>query len=111
VIDVTRPVHVPLPGHPHVLMSEGAGRPLPGGAPMITAPLPIAIPGAQPYCGMDPSNQSTWVRQYNPQPGMIGRLNYDGAAIQGDTDMGGVWSNPAGRDAVVGARPSRRRGR
>jgi hypothetical protein len=28
---------------------------------------------------MDPSDPVTWVRQYNPQPGMIGYLNFDGA--------------------------------
>jgi hypothetical protein len=28
---------------------------------------------------MDPSDPVTWVRPYNPQPGMIGYLNFDGA--------------------------------
>ena len=37
------------------------------------------------YKGMDPSDASTWVRQWNPQPGMIARLNYDGAAVQDRT--------------------------
>ena len=32
-----------------------------------------------PYVGMDPSDPVTWVRPYNPQPGMIGYLNFDGA--------------------------------
>jgi hypothetical protein len=29
---------------------------------------------------MDPTDRSTWVRPWNPAPGMIGWLNYDGAA-------------------------------
>jgi hypothetical protein len=33
-----------------------------------------------PYAGMDPSDPVTWVRQYNPVPGMIAWLNFDGAA-------------------------------
>lgn len=32
-----------------------------------------------PYCGMDPSDPVTWVRPYNPQPGMVARFNFDGA--------------------------------
>lgn len=32
-----------------------------------------------PYVGMDPSDPVTWVRPYNPQPGMIAQLNFDGA--------------------------------
>jgi hypothetical protein len=34
----------------------------------------------RPYVGMDPTDRSTWVRPWNPAPGMIGWLNYDGAA-------------------------------
>jgi hypothetical protein len=26
---------------------------------------------------MDPSDPRTWVRQYNPQPGMMGQFNFD----------------------------------
>lgn len=29
------------------------------------------------YNGMDPSDPPTWVRGYNPQPGMVARLNFD----------------------------------
>jgi hypothetical protein len=36
-------------------------------------------PGGLSYNGMDPSDPTTYVRQYNPQPGMIARLNFDGA--------------------------------
>ena len=32
-----------------------------------------------PYQGMDPSDPLTFVRPYNPQPGMIAYLNFDGA--------------------------------
>jgi hypothetical protein len=31
--------------------------------------------------GMDPSDPATWVRQWSPQPGMIGFLNFDGASM------------------------------
>ena len=37
------------------------------------------------YKGMDPSDYSTHVRQWNPQPGMIAQLNYDGAQVQDRT--------------------------
>lgn len=67
------------------------GRPCPdGGARMITGPLPSAIPGQQPFAGMDPSNEATWVRQFNPQPGMIAYLNYNGAAVQSRQPTGGL---------------------
>jgi hypothetical protein len=108
MIPVTRPVNVPSHEHPHVHMTEGAGRPVQGGALRITAPLPVTGPGGQPYAGMDPSNQLTWVRPWNPASGMIGRLNFDGAACQEHTDMGGTWSNPASWNAQVGGRPRRR---
>lgn len=34
----------------------------------------------RPYVGMDPTEPATWVRPYRPAPGMIGWLNFDGAA-------------------------------
>ena len=37
------------------------------------------------YKGMDPSDPLTYVRPWNPQPGMIAQLNFDGAALQGTT--------------------------
>lgn len=37
------------------------------------------------FKGMDPSDPSTYVRAWNPQPGMIAQLNYDGAQMQGRT--------------------------
>jgi hypothetical protein len=98
MIPVTRPVHVPPQGHPHVHVTEGAGRPLPGGAPAIAVPLPVAsASGQQPYAGMDPSNPATWVRQFAPQPGMIAFLNFNGAAVQGRTPTGGVQRGRAQR--------------
>jgi len=74
---------------PHATVSVGVN-PLPGGALRITAPLPVAIPGQQPYAGLDPSNPSTWVRRYNPQPGMIALFNYNGAAVAERQPTGGV---------------------
>jgi hypothetical protein len=71
---------------------SGAGthRPLPGGAPVVTGPLPVSIPGAQPFAGMDPSNPMTYVRPWNPAPGMVGRLNFDGSQVQARTPTGGL---------------------
>jgi hypothetical protein len=65
-------------------------RPLPGGTPRVTAPLPVAIPGQLPYAGMDPSDPGTWVRPWNPQSGMVARLNYDGAMVQAAQPTGGI---------------------
>jgi len=110
MIDLSRPMPV-HPGEWTELYSqpdrENAGIPV-RGVPVITTPLPNAVPGRLPYTGLDPSDPATWVRPYNPQPGMIARLNFNGAALQGNTDMGGVWSNPASWNALAGARPRRR---
>jgi hypothetical protein len=51
-----------------------------GGSPGAGPVGPVPGSGGMSYNGMDPSDPATWVRPYNPQPGMIGRLNYDGAA-------------------------------
>lgn len=41
---------------------------------------PVVQPGRNiPYTGMDPSDPTTYVRRYNPAPGMIAYLNFDGA--------------------------------
>lgn len=37
------------------------------------------------FKGMDPSDPLTYTRAWNPQPGMIGYLNFDGAQEQGRT--------------------------
>lgn len=71
----------------HSGAASGA-RPLPGGAPVITGPLPV--PGEAVYSGMDPSDPLTYVRPWNPAPGMIGYLNYDGAQTQARQPTGGL---------------------
>ena len=78
--------------HPVVNFSDGteADRPVSGGTAAVTRPLPVMIPGGQPYAGMDPSNQATWVRPFSPQPGMIAWLNFNGAAVQDRQPTGGV---------------------
>ena len=92
--------------HPMAVITPGfPGRPCQPGALTLNS-LPVGL--TEPFNGMDPSDSSTWVRQYNPQPGMVGRLNYDGAKIQGETEMGGLWGLPAHRESLVGQRPSRR---
>jgi hypothetical protein len=95
--------------HPYVEVSPAfRGRPCEARMPVM-APLPVAGAGGQPYMGMDPSAPVTWVRPWNPQPGMVARLNFDGAKRQGDTPMGGTWRNPMRDRADV--RPRRRFGR
>jgi hypothetical protein len=84
-----------------------ASRPIGGGALTMT-PLPVGLPNGQPYAGMDPSNPATYVRPWRPAPGMIGYLNFDGAARQDETPMGGVWGAPARVRARAGARPRKR---
>lgn len=74
---------------PHRYDHQSSGhRPLPGGAPRVTGPLPV--PGSTPFAGMDPSDPATYVRAWNPQPGMIGYLNYDGAQAQARQPAGGL---------------------
>lgn len=86
---IRRPMERRSPGwHPHVLASSGSL--VRGGAPEL-APLygPAGLVGPvgatdHPYQGMDPSDPVTWVRPYNPQGGMVGWLNFDGA-VPNDT--------------------------
>ena len=60
--------------HPYVEVSPAfRGRPCEARMPVM-APLPVAGAGGQPYMGMDPSAPVTWVRPWNPQPGMVARL-------------------------------------
>lgn len=75
-------------------------RPCSGGT-MVMAPLPAGLNG-EPFLGMDPSAPASWVRPWNPQPGMIARLNFDGAQCQAYTPMGGTWRNPQRDRADVG---------
>lgn len=81
-------------GHPYAMVCDSfrSGRPLPGGA-LVLAPMGGAADGG-PHLGMDPSAPATWTRPYNPQPGMVARLNFDGAKYQAETPMGGTWRNP-----------------
>ena len=68
-------------------------RPAAGGE-LVIMPLPVGDNAGQPYLGMDPSDPVTWVRPYNPQPGMVALLNFDGAKHQAYTPTGQVWRNP-----------------
>lgn len=92
--------------HQVVAITGGGGRPCTGGA-LVMAPLPVGVHG-QPFMGMDPSDPLTYVRPWRPVPGMIARLNFDGAAAQGNTPMGGTWRNPPAQMRTVAARPKRR---
>jgi hypothetical protein len=94
--------------HPHVTVSDSfRSRPCSGGA-LVLSPLPIGD-GGDLFLGMDPSAPQTWVRPWNPQPGMVARLNFDGAKAQGDTPMGGTWRNTMRDRADVGGSWLRRR--
>lgn len=92
MIPLTRPIRGDGRHHWHYVHQQAhtAARPLPGGAPRITGPLPMSIPGMQPFAGMDPSNPATYVRPWNPQPGMVARFNYDGAQAQAAQPTGGL---------------------
>jgi len=108
---VTRPFRPTYsPTHQLVTVADAhPRRPATGGALMMPPWFrPVATRGDRVFAGMDPSDPSTWVRRWNPQPGMIARLNFDGSQIQGRTEMGGVWGLPAWADVPVGGRPHRR---
>ena len=93
---VTRPMWRTWPlRHPTPDMMQGDGsRPIPGEWQLVVWPLPQIAGRSWVFSGMDPSSPATYVRPWNPKPGMIGYLNFDGAQVQDRTDMGGVWSLP-----------------
>lgn len=73
--------------HPHVTVSAAFdGHPVGQGVPVMN-PMPVRLNG-QPYNGMDPSNPVSWVRPWNPAPGMISYLNFDGARAQASAPTG-----------------------
>ena len=76
---------------------------------MVPWAKPVAAAPGVVFAGMDPSDPSTYVRRWNPAPGMVDRLNFDGSQVQGETEMGGTWGLPAWRERLVGGRPPRRR--
>lgn len=98
--------------HPHApIVAGGAQRPVAGGVPAMAPwfkPAAVYQGHTLVFAGMDPSDPATYVRPWRPRPGMIARLNFDGAQIQGDTDMGGLWGAPAWASMPVGGRPARR---
>jgi hypothetical protein len=72
--------------HNHTVIHMTPGcpdRPIDGHSVRM-ASLPFNMSGPV-YKGMDPSNPATYVRPWNPAPGMIEFLNYDGAQMQGRT--------------------------
>jgi hypothetical protein len=76
-----------ITNHPVIAITGGfPGRPCTSYAPRMSN-AQFSLSGPQ-YKGMDPSDVTTHVRQWNPQPGMIARLNYDGAAVQDRTPTG-----------------------
>lgn len=76
------PHHAVMPGWQHApsLPRHGGGG-LAGGAVTLTASAPAGMQVGNTgygYLGMDPSAPETWIRQFNPAPGMISFLNYPG---------------------------------
>jgi hypothetical protein len=104
-LSTTRPFIRRWPTH-HPVGHGGGVADLPRGR-FVVPPLPVGL-GNTPYMGMDPSDPATWVRPWNPQPGMIARLNFDGARAQATTPMGGTWSIPAWQKTIAGGRPGSR---
>jgi hypothetical protein len=71
--------------HPPVHITPGfPGRPVDSWGPAGTLQGASTMSGPS-YKGMDPSDPATWVRQWNPAPGMISYLNFDGASLQART--------------------------
>jgi hypothetical protein len=70
---------------PIAIIPGAADRPIDGHSVRM-AQLPFNMSGPQ-YKGMDPSNPATFVRPWNPQPGMIAFLNFDGAGMQMHTPI------------------------
>jgi hypothetical protein len=69
--------HPHATGHPIGLLRGGAVAFSRGSGP--AGPVGPVGTTDRPYVGMDPTDRATWVRPWNPQPGMIGWLNFDGA--------------------------------
>ena len=90
-------------------MTQGDGsRPIEGDWELVVYPMPQVVARQWVFAGMDPSNPVTYVRPWNPAPGMIAALNFDGARVQDNTDTGGVYSLPASRtNRRAGRRPKR----
>jgi hypothetical protein len=96
--------------HNRMAVTADAGqRPGCGGA-LVMAPFvkPTGVGAGIVFAGMDPSDPSTYIRPWRPQPGMVARLNFDGAQVQDNTETGGLWGAPAWADMPAGGRPARR---
>lgn len=84
-----------ITNHPGVHITAGfPGRPV----TVCSVPPPwfAANMSGPTYNGMDPSDPATYMRPWNPQPGMVARLNFDGAARQAETPTGGLQRGKTG---------------
>ena len=84
--DVAIPVHQQAPGLTRNQLYGGGG--LMGGAVTLTAAAPTGQRVGDTgygYLGMDPSAPETWMRRFNPAPGMIAFLNHPGYAAPAPT--------------------------
>lgn len=110
MVPVTRPLHGRgrrrFHDHAHPAAPKNSRTPL-RATTLVTRPLPFST-GGRVFAGMDPSDPGTYVRPFRPQDGMIGRLNFNGAMMQDNTETGGVYGLPAAQTARAGVRPKRR---
>jgi hypothetical protein len=73
-----------LHNHQNISITPGApGRPANSYSAAMS--LSVANMSGPSFKGMDPSNPATYVRPWNPAPGMIALLNFDGASMQDRT--------------------------
>jgi hypothetical protein len=95
-----RPVHAGYGTHNHtqVHVTPGfPGRPVDNRGHVAATGLFTTNMSGPRYMGMDPSDPATYVRNWNPAPGMITYLNFDGAQMQAHTPAGGLQRGPQQR--------------
>jgi hypothetical protein len=93
-----------------------AAYPLHNGALVLGGPAgPVSLGGTDRWnLGMDPSDPRTWVRPYNPRPGMMALFNFDpflnGEPPQFNTGTGLTTNSRPKRNAVDRRKKSKRWG-
>jgi|SRR5580658_3196773 hypothetical protein len=101
------------PFEPTPWVTGSCGHPLGFGAVGLAGPV-SNIGNDRTNNGMDPSDPSSWVRPYNPQPGMCAQFNFDpflgGEPPRMNTATGLTVNMRPGRRAVDGKRKRKRWG-
>jgi len=85
MIPMTRPVDGwGIHNHAPIAIAPGTpGRPVDSYSAAMRRS--VATMSGPEFNGMDPSAPATYTRPWNPAPGMIAYLNFDGAALQSRT--------------------------